>query len=169
MQNRAEAISGMPDCLSPGVDIESDAARVAVDSAQVSHRSVRPHESVMVAVRDIGKTDNFSGLIDPVGATVVAAECSQVSEHAALPDKGVVGQVTGEIRGTDDLAAIIDRDSDSERPSKRAKIDHMSTAPEKRIHGGNSGCGIRDIIGERKPCYQPRISDATRRSGVRAA
>ena len=57
----------------------------------------------MRAVGQVGDARDLAGLIDPVGGAVIAAESSDIREHIALPDEGVVCEVTRDIGEADDL------------------------------------------------------------------
>jgi hypothetical protein len=122
----------------------------------------------MGAIREIRCANYFSSLINPVSGAYVAAKSSKVGEHTALPDKRVIGGITGEIRETDYLPAVIDSIRKANRAAQGAKINNSTCGPEEWVSCRNHCRRVLNIVGERHSSYLPTVINGES-SGVRPA
>src|SRR5215468_5734336 len=86
----------------------------------------------------IGRTRDFSSVVDPDGFRVVSAECAEVSHYSVGPEEGMVLRIAREGRETNDVSRAINALCGTDGATKIAEVGHDTVLPQERIEGRHS-------------------------------
>src|SRR5258708_5802785 len=131
-------IRRIPYDLSLRINRKSIATGCVTYGLQIVQYSVCPNKPVVYRIaREISLSYDITGIIDPSCASVVSTKSPQIREDSPIKGKGMLCQISGDIRCADNLSPIVQPARCCKQASESAHIRHLTVLPQERVYGRN--------------------------------